>query len=198
MAGTTGRRPVRIAGVYSFNDGEAAVTKTYPKLLAEVNDVIKEVDSSQHKTKESTEKTMMGRMLFNPRSLNDAFKAVFAKRGWSSVRVPCTYPTTYYLKDYKVRSANRGAFREMDFVKEKLGIEVQFGKYAFMVYNVCAKMTIFHKLGHIDHGIEIVPVKAFADEMSTGVSYFEQFIWDLESRGVSNIDIPVMILGIDA
>jgi hypothetical protein len=86
----------------------------------------------------------------------------------------------------------------MDFVKEKQGIEVQFGKYAFMVYNVCVKMTIFHNLGFIDHGIEIVPVKAFADEMSTGVSYFEQFIWDLETRGVSDIDIPVMILGIDA
>ncbi len=85
----------------------------------------------------------------------------------------------------------------MDFVKEKLGVEVQFGKYAFMVYNVCAKMTIFHNLGHIDFGIEIVPVKAFAEEMSTGVSYFEQFIWDLEHRGVSDIDIPVLILGID-
>ncbi|MGH9956645.1 MAG: BglII/BstYI family type II restriction endonuclease [Pyrinomonadaceae bacterium] len=59
-------------------------------------------------------------------------------------------------------------------------------------------MTIFHKLGHIDHGIEIVPVKALAEEMSNGVSYFEQFIWDLESRGVVDIDIPVMILGIDA
>ena len=86
----------------------------------------------------------------------------------------------------------------MDYVKGRLGIEVQFDKYAFMVYNVCAKMTIFHKLGFIDHGIEIVPVKAFAEEMSTGVSYFEQFIWDLESRGVADIDIPVMILGIDA
>ena len=86
----------------------------------------------------------------------------------------------------------------MDFVKEMLGIEVQFGKYAFMVYNVCAKMTIFRNLGHIDGGVEIVPVKAFADDMSTGVSYFEQFVWDLESRGVANIDVHVLILGIDA
>jgi len=31
-----------------------------------------------------------------------------------------------------------------------------------MVYNVCAKMTIFHKLGHIDAGVEIVPMKAEA------------------------------------
>lgn len=189
---------MRIAGVYSFNDGKKQVAENYANLLVEVNDVIKTVDASKHKTKESTEQTMMGRMLFSPRSINDAFKTAFAERGWSPVRVPCTYPTTHYLEDYKIRSKNRGAFREMDFVKEKLGIEVQFGKYAFMVYNVCAKMTIFHNLGHINHGIEIVPVKAFADEMSTGVSYFEQFIWDLESRGVSNIDIPVMVLGIDA
>ena len=47
-------------------------------------------------------------------------------------------------------------------------------------------------------GIEIVPIKDFADEMSTGVSYFEQFVWDLEQRGVSNIDIPVLVLGVMA
>ncbi len=86
----------------------------------------------------------------------------------------------------------------MDFIKEKLGIELQFGKYSFMVYNVCAKMTIFSNLGHIDAGVEIVPVKEFADEMSSGVSYFEQFVWDLEHRGVSNIDIPVFVLAITA
>ena len=67
-----------------------------------------------------------------------------------------------------------------------------------MVYNVCAKMTIFSNMGVIDTGIEIVPVKRFADEMSTGVSYFEQFAWDLHHRGESNIDIPVLILGVDA
>jgi len=85
----------------------------------------------------------------------------------------------------------------MDFVKEKLGVEVQFGKYAFMVYNVCAKMTIFRNLEFIDAGIEIVPMKQFADQMSTGVSYFEQIVWDLETRGVADIDVPVLILGID-
>ena len=68
----------------------------------------------------------------------------------------------------------------------------------FMVYNVAAKMTIFKNLGYIDTGVEIVPVKALADEMSSGVSYFEQFVWDLEQRGTSNIDVPVLILGIDA
>ena len=63
---------------------------------------------------------------------------------------------------------------------------------------VCAKMTIFKNLGYIDSGVEIVPVKRFADQMSTGVSYFEQFVWDLEHRGVSNIDVPVLIIGVDS
>lgn len=98
-------------------------------------------------------------MLFNPKALNKAFKNEFAKFNWKDQRVPCEYPTQFYSPDYKPAKLNKGAFREMDFVKEKLGIEVQFGKYAFMVYNVCAKMTIVNKLGFIDAGIEIVPIE---------------------------------------
>ncbi len=29
------------------------------------------------------------------------------------------------------------------------------------------------------------------------LSYFERFVWDLENRGVADIDIPVLIIGID-
>jgi len=189
---------VRVAGSYSFNRGREEVEAQYPALLKEITDIIRAVDASKYKTKVSKEKTMPERMLFNPRTINSAYKEQFLARGWSPVRVTCDYPTGHYVADYQVRSDNRGAFREMDFVKDRLGVEVQFGKYAFMVYNVCAKMTIFKKLNHIDHGVEIVPVKAFANEMSTGVSYFEQFLWDLEARGVSNLDIPVLIVGIDS
>jgi len=189
---------LKIAGIFSFNKGKKEVLGRYPQLYKEIEHVIASIDSSKYKTKVSKEKTMPGKMLYNPMALNGAFKKSFAKHGWAAVRVQCDYPKKYFIEDYKIRSWNRGAFREMDFVKEKLGVEVQFGKYAFMVYNVCAKMTIFHNLGHIDCGVEIVPVKAFADEMSTGVSYYEQFLWDLEARGVADIDIPVLILGIDA
>ncbi len=115
-------------------------------------------------------------------------------------KVIAEYSHEYYVPGYmpKTRSGREPSpFRDMDFVKNQLGVEVQFGKYSFMVYNVCAKMTIFAKLGVIDCGIEIVPVKGLADEMSTGVSYFEQFVWDLEHRGISDIDIPILIIGID-
>jgi hypothetical protein len=187
-----------IAGVYSFNGGKEAVETRFAKELREIKQIIAAVDSAKHKTKVSKEKTMPGKVLYRPGSLNRAFRAEFESRQWHKHKVPCEYPSEYYLPGYAAQASSRGAFREIDFIKNRLGIEVQFGKYAFMVYNVCAKMTIFHKMDLIDVGVEIVPVKDFADDMSTGVSYFEQFVWDLEHRGVSNIDIPVLILGIAA
>ncbi|PWB70172.1 restriction endonuclease [candidate division GN15 bacterium] len=189
---------MRIAARYSFNDGITAVSSKYPRLLTEIERVIELVDASAHKTKKSKEKTMRGTILYSPRRLNKSFKKEFQRLKWTTQRVKCDYSLDHYVGGYTPTALNKGAFREMDFIKDKLGVEVQFGKYAFMVYNVSAKMTIFSNLGFIDAGVEIVPVKAFANEMSSGVSYFEQFVWDLDNRGVSNIDIPVLILGIDA
>ena len=195
---------MKIVATYDFNGGKAAVQNKYAAEFVQIQSVIAAIDASLYKTKESTEKTMMGKMLFSPMELNKAFKREFAKSengGWSNHKVLCDYSYGEYTQDYiKSQNSRNQPFRDMDFVKPntKLGIEVQFGKYAFMVYNVCAKMTIFSNMGVIDTGIEIVPVKNFADEMSTGVSYFEQFAWDLQHRGTSDIDIPVLILGIDA
>jgi hypothetical protein len=190
---------MKIAARYSFNGGAEAVNEKYPHLLAEVEAAIAEIDASKHRIKTSKEKTKKrkGKLLYSPVSLNKAFKATLFPLHWKAIRESCEYSTEHYAEGYTIRTSSKGAFREMDFVKEKLGVEVQFGKYSFMVYNVCAKMTIFRNCGHIDTGIEIVPVKAFSAEMSRGVSYFEQFVWDLDARGIANIDVPVLILGID-
>lgn len=189
---------MKIAGVFSFNGGQEYVTQHYSHLLSEVYSVIEAVNAAEYMTKESREKTTPGKMLYNPRALNKGFAGEFRVRGWVTTRIKSEYSTDFYVADHIPQRTQRGAFRELDFLKETLGVEVQFGKYAFMVYNVCAKMTIFHNLGFIDAGVEIVPIKEFADDMSTGVSYFEQFVWDLQRRGISNIDIPVLILGIKA
>lgn len=187
-----------IVGKYSFAGGENFITTKYPTLLAEVKQAIRAVDAAKCLTKESREKTMPGRLLYSPIDLNEEFKSHLYPRGWKHVKEYCTYSVDYYVGGYKPKERKVYPFRDMDFVKDHLGIEVQFGKYAFMVYNVCAKMTIFRNMGHIDAGVEIVPVKELAEEMSTGVSYFEQFVWDLEKRGVSNIDVPALIIGIGA
>ena len=195
---------MKIMGRYSFNGGAEEVNARYSHLLREIEEVVGGINAEDHKTKTSKEKTMVDRLLYSPGSLNKAFRKGFAKweDDWKKPRIRCEYSKDYYTEEYlspdvppkKGRASD--PYREMDFVKEKLGVEVQFGKYSFMVYNVCAKMTIFRNLGMIDTGVEIVPMKSFALQMSTGVSYFEQFTWDLDQRGVADIDIPVLILGI--
>jgi len=187
-----------IAGMYSFNGGKEVIEAGYTAELREVNHAIAAVDSAQCRAKTSREKTMPGKTLYSPRALNKCFRQEFEARDWRKHKVRCEYPTGYYTPGYIPDALSKGAFREIDFVKSRVGVEVQFGRYAPMVYSGCAKMTIFHKLDIIDVGIEIVPLKTFADDMSTGVSYFEQFVWDLEHRGIADIDIPVLILGVAA
>ena len=192
---------MKIVAQYDFNGGKNKVLTQYANELAQITQAIANINAAQFKTKVSKEKTMMGKMLFSPVDINDEFKRQLHPLGWMNHKVNCDYVHGEILPGYTpAKPSHVKPFRDMDFVKQgvKLGVEVQFGKYAFMVYNVCAKMTIFSNLGLFDTGIEIVPVKNFADEMSTGVSYFEQFAWDLTQRGISNIDTPVLILGIDA
>lgn len=191
---------MRIAGVYSFNSGKEAITHRHRAELDEVLQVIEAVDAEQCKTKVSKEKTMRGKIRYSSSALNQTFKEQFAPREWLNHRVEAEYSKEYYVPGYTPPARKRresAPFRDMDFMKNGIGMEAHFDVDSFMLTSFCAKMTIFAKLGVIDCGIEIVPVKAFAEEMSTGVSYFEQFVWDLEHRGVSDIDIPVLILGID-
>ncbi|MHB8552945.1 MAG: BglII/BstYI family type II restriction endonuclease [Thermoplasmataceae archaeon] len=174
---------MRVIEEYSQKNGKNCISNRFPEEVEQVYDVVKSIDLSTFKTKVSREKTMPGKMLYSPPGLNKAYKKKFNELGWHEYRIKLPF--------------GNGAFREMDFVKNRLGVEVQFGKYAFMAYNVSAKMTIFHNHNIIDAGIEIVPIKHMADQMSSGVSYFEQIKWDLENRGVADIDIPVIVMGID-
>jgi len=182
---------MKIVTVYSFNKGKEFIKENHEAELEEVKEIIHSVEAEKCKTKRSKEKTMKGKILYSPISFNKEFKRLFEKYGWRKARINVQTA----IPELKI--THKG-FREIDMIKNKVGVEVQFGKYAFMVYNVAAKMTIFNKQNIINCGIEIVPMLNLAREMSTGVSFLEQMKTDLEYRGVSNIDIPVLIVGVDA
>jgi len=182
---------MRVVAKYSHKGGEAFIKKNHPKELQEIFSVIEAIDASKLRTKKSEEKTMPGCMLYDPKRLNSEFLTKFRTLGWEKVRLKML------TKVPEITKVHQG-FREMDLVKNRVGLEVQFGKYAFMVYNILAKMTIFAKKGKIDCGVELVSMRSMASEMSTGVSYFEQIKADLEYRGVADLDIPTLVLGIDA
>lgn len=182
---------MKITNTYSFKNGEKFLKDHHPQELAEVLAAIKNLDASACLTKESREKTMRGKLLFSPRDMNEHLKLVLHKHNW-------TAKASNKKKAFaEPRHAfGGGRFREMDGIKNKVGLEIQFGKYAFMGYDIFSKMIIFKNLKYIECGIEVVPSKELVKQMSTGVSSFDQLLVDFQNRGESNIDIPVFVIGI--
>jgi hypothetical protein len=181
---------MKVVNTYSFKGGEAFIKKRHPKELREVLAAIKHLDATTCLTKESSEKTKVGQLLFSPPDLNKGMKLELCDSGWTKK----SSGKKGYLEPRYAFGGNR--FREMDGIKNKVGLEIQFGKYAFMGYDIFSKMVIFNKLGLIECGIEVVPVNELCKYMSTGVSDFDQLLIDFKYRGESNIDIPVFAIGI--
>jgi hypothetical protein len=74
------------------------------------------------------------------------------------------------------------SFNQTDFVKDRIAVEVQFGKYFAVSYDLFVKHLAFYVGDVIDVGVEIVPVKALSAstlkpsgkrerQMSTGVPW---------------------------
>ena len=183
---------MKIVNTYSFKGGEKFLKEKYPKELQEIFNAIKSLDATLCLTKESKEKTKKGQVLFSPVDMNTYLKLVLHQNGWTEKA-----KSGKKKKFAEPRHAfGKGRFREMDGIKNKVGLEIQFGKYAFMGYDIFSKMIIFKNLKYIECGIEIVPSSELVKQMSTGVSSFEQLMVDFENRGESNIDIPVLVLSI--
>ncbi len=125
---------------YSHLGGSEILIVRYPEIDQEIDDVI-EGTRGVRKTKESREKTKAGRMLYSPKDLNRRFKRAFRDRGYRELR------DTYIIAIPNWTHEVRGAYKQIDFVKDRVLVEVQMGKYAFMFYDLVrlqVNIAIFH------------------------------------------------------
>ena len=88
------------------------------------------------------------------------------------------------------------SYNQTDFVKNKVAVEVQFGKYSFVAYDLFVKHLLFYTGGVIDVGIEILPMKQMQSEMSSGVAYYEGEVYNLIRQGRTSPPVPLLIIGI--
>lgn len=180
---------MNIVYTYSHLGGEEILQVHQPKVLKEICTVISKVGLRTAKV--SKEKTKMGRELVSPVDLNAGFKELFTTLGYRELRD--TYTISVPNSDIEIS----GAFKQVDFVKGKVLVEVQFGKYAFMFYDM-AKFQYFFNENKADVGIEIVPSHALHHRMSSGVSYGEQLVYDIERLKRTFPAVPVMVILIDS
>ena len=78
-----------------------------------------------------------------------------------------------------------------------MAIEVQFGKYAFVAYDLFVKHLAFYVGDKIDVGVEILPTKALQSQMSSGVPYYEAEIYNVARQGRGVPAVPLVILGVE-
>ena len=88
------------------------------------------------------------------------------------------------------------SYNQTDFVKERVAVEVQFGKYSFVAYDLFVKHMAFFVGDVIDVGVEILPMKELQANMSSGPSYYEGELYNLirEGRGVPAV--PLILVGV--
>ena len=89
------------------------------------------------------------------------------------------------------------SYNQTDFIKNKIGIEVQLGKYFAVTYDLFVKHLSFYNGEIINIGIEIVPTKKMQQEMSSGPPWFEKEIHNVMRHGRTNPPVPLLILGIE-
>ena len=56
----------------------------------------------------------------------------------------------------------------MDAVKRTLGLELQFGKYSFLTYDIIAKLVIAKNVELIQAGIEVCFMSSMLPHLSSG------------------------------
>lgn len=180
---------MKIVYEYSHLGGKQILQVNYSKILKEIHQIIIDIKRVK-KTKISKEKTMVGKLLFSPIQLNAQFKKEFNNKGFHELK------DRYSIKIPNYKTVIKGAFKQIDFVKERVLVEVQFGKYPFMFYDL-AKFQYFFNENKANVGVEIVPCHSLQKQMSTGVSYGEQLVYDIERLKRHFPAVPVYVILVD-
>ncbi len=201
---------MRIVETYSHLNGLEYLLVHKPHLWQEIKDVVACIDAQKYKTKISKEKTMMGKELYSPIEINKAMKDAFDGRDWKESR------TSYWVtKDAKLIRKTMNletseqkkeiedsgetpifSYNQTDFVKDRVAVEVQFGKYAFVAFDLFVKHMAFYVGDVIDLGIEILPMKELQAHMSSGPGYYEGELYNLIRQGRGIPAVPLVLVGV--
>ncbi|MDQ0885005.1 hypothetical protein QFZ81_000093 [Paenibacillus sp. V4I9] len=202
---------MKIGAQYSHLNGFEYLKYHKSDILDEIYEVISSIDAEKYKTKVSEEKTKMGQVLYSPGEMNKAFKDKLEARDWKEERYK------YYVTDdenltrkvlslsheeqkAQIEAAGKVAlesYNQTDFVKKRTAVELQFGKYAFVAFDVFVKHMGFYIADKIDVGIEILPTKKLLNEMSSGPSYYERELQHIIRQGRGNPPVPLLLIGIE-
>ncbi|MCE7923957.1 MAG: restriction endonuclease [Haliscomenobacteraceae bacterium CHB4] len=203
---------MKIAQKYSHLNGEEYLIVHHNDLYNEIKEVIRNINAENFRTKVSKEKRKQGNNLLSPIELNEALNKEFHKYNWQESRYNYYITLNRELMEKSILMSAKEqrefllangentpiySYNQTDFVKEKIAVEVQFGKYAFVAFDLFVKHMLFYSGGVINLGIEILPTKRMQSQMSSGVAYYEGEVYNVMRQGRNSPPVPLLILGIE-
>ena len=195
---------------YSHLNGLEYLQVHRPALWEEVQEVTAAVDAEACKTKVSQEQRTLGETFYSPSDMNKAFTSGFKSRKWAEQRNSFWVTadakllrSIYGLTTEQQRDAIMDSgydpirsYNQTDFVKERVAVEVQFGKYSFVAHDLFVKHLSFYVSDIIDVGIEILPMKSLERQMSSGVAYYERDLLNVIRQGRGVPAVPLVLIGV--
>ncbi|MCH5270548.1 MAG: hypothetical protein J1E83_07320 [Lachnospiraceae bacterium] len=203
---------MRIAFSYNHLHAEEFLYYRKKALIDEIEKCLRDIDANKY-LKISCDKANLGLIYYDQKALNTVIKETLTASGWNE------YKISYYvtndertskivvketdaevqkkiIKDNGFEPLN--SFNQVDFLKERVAVEVQFGKYFSVAYDLHVKHTFFYLRDDIDVGIEIIPTHKMMLCMDTGVAWFENEVTNVIREGRNNPSVPIYILGIES
>ena len=201
---------MKIIETYSHLNGLEYLLVHRPELWQEVQDVVLRIDAQACRTKISKEARMQGQLKFSPIEMNKRFTQALEELGWNESRVSywvtrseklirSTMALSAAEQKRQIEAAGEEAifsYNQTDFVKDRVAIEVQFGKYAFVAYDLFVKHLAFYVRDEIDVGIEILPMKSLQTDMSSGPGYYEGELYNVIRNGRGVPSVPLVMVGV--
>lgn len=202
---------MKIANLYSHLNGHEYLCVHRQQLLDEIEEAITAIDANNY-IKQSKMAGREGRPLYSQKDINKAFEEILFPQGWDSVRIG------YYvtgdedvereivaIRDKVIQKSVIESYglepmftnNQVDFVKDRVAVEVQFGKYFSVAYDLHVKHTFFYLRNDIDVGIEIIPTREMCLRMDSGVAWYENELANVIREGRSNPSVPLVIIGIE-
>ena len=142
--------------------------------------------------------------------MNKAMAAGFQERGWEQRRQEfwvtadenvgrkiVTLPADQQRESIEAAGyVPIRSYNQTDFVKERVAVEVQFGKYAFVAHDLFVKHMASFVSDVIDAGVEILPMKELEQGMSSGVPYYERDLLNILRQGRGIPAVPLVLIGV--
>lgn len=202
---------MKIAETYSHLNGLEYLLVHRRMLWKEIQAVVAGIDAHAAMTKVSKEVRMAGQIKYSPKDLNREFQQRLGAAGWKESRVSywvtrdqrlirqtLTKPPADQKRDIEAAGERAiASYNQTDFVKDRVAVEVQFGKYAFVAYDLFVKHLAFYVGDQIDVGIEMLPMKSMQQHMSSGPAYYEGELYNVIRNGRGVPGVPLVLIGIE-